>query len=184
VVEFVTRDELRSFAAERSITEQASIRKSASERPLSGATFLSHSSNDDDLVVGATIVLEGHGAKVYVDKIDPEMPPYTSDKTAALLKDRIRQTKRFVLLASPNSKESRWVPWELGIADGYKTINKIALFPSSDRSSDMSWAEWEYLGLYQRIVWGKIRGNEKSLWLVWNHRNNTAEPLSKWLADS
>ena len=184
MVEFVTRDELRNFAAKRSVTEQASIRKLASERPLAGATFLSHSSKDDDLVVGATIVLEGHGAKVYVDKIDPEMPPYTSDKTASLLKDRIRQTKKFVLLTSINSKESRWVPWELGIADGYKKIDKIALFPSADRPSDMTWAEWEYLGLYQRIVWGKIRGIDKELWLVWDHRQNNALPLSDWLAGS
>lgn len=182
MVEFITRDELRGFAAKRSITEQASIRRSASERQLAGSTFLSHSSKDEDLVVGATIVLENHGAKVYIDKIDPEMPPYTTAKTADLLKDRIRQTKRFVLLTSPNSKESRWVPWELGIADGYKTINKIALFPSADRPSDMAWAEWEYLGLYQRIVWGKIKGNDKSLWIVWDHRQNTAVPLPDWLA--
>lgn len=179
---FVTRDELRSFAAQKSLTEQASIRKTASERPLQGSTFLSHSSKDEDLVVGATIVLENHGAKVYVDKIDPEMPPYTSDKTASLLKERIRQTRRFVLLTSKNSKESRWVPWELGIADGYKSLSEIALFPSSDDSNDTTWANWEYLGLYRRVVWGDLEGHPKSLWMVWNHKANTATPLRDWLS--
>ncbi|BBE00311.1 TIR domain-containing protein (plasmid) [Sphingobium amiense] len=118
MIEYITKSELRNFAGKLNINEQVNLRKSASSRALSGATFLSHSSKDDDLVVGAIRVLEGHGAKVYVDEIDPEMPPYTTEETAGLLKSRIRQTKRFVLLASKNSKDSRWVPWELGVADG------------------------------------------------------------------
>lgn len=179
---FVTQRELRSFAAQKTLNEQQTIRKSASERPLEGATFLSHSTKDDDLVVGATIVLENHGAKVYTDKVDPEMPPYTTEKTASLLKTRIRQTKRFVLLASKNSKESRWVPWELGVADGYKGIPKIALFPSADDPNDMTWASWEYLGLYPRIVWGEIKDRPNPLWMVWDHKTNTATPLRDWLA--
>ncbi|RAZ89434.1 hypothetical protein DPM33_17805 [Mesorhizobium hawassense] len=179
---FVTSDELRAFAAKKTATEQASIRKTASERPLEGSTFLSHSTKDEDLVVGATIVLENHGAKVYIDKVDPEMPPYTTDKTASLLKTRIRQTKRFILLASKNSKESRWVPWELGVADGYKTTSKIALFPSSDVANDKTWASWEYLGLYPRIAWGEMEGQSGSVWMVWNHTANTAQTLKDWLA--
>jgi len=163
------------------LTEQANLRKSAARRTLTGATFLSHSSKDEDLVVGATIVLESHGARVYVDEVDPEMPPYTSDVTANLLKSRIRQTKRFVLLTSKNSKESRWVPWELGVADGYKELDEIALFPSSDDAKDMTWASWEYLGLYRRIVWGKIKGHQGDLWMVWDHKANTATSLRSWL---
>jgi hypothetical protein len=179
--QFVTRAELRGFAAKKTASERAAIRKTAASQSLDGSTFLSHSSKDEDLVVGATIVLQNHGAKVYVDEIDPEMPPYTSDKTAKLLKSRIRQTKRFVLLASKNSKESRWVPWELGVADGYKGLEQIALFPSSDDADDTTWASWEYLGLYDRIVWGSIKGRGGNEWIVWDHKANTATPLKKWL---
>jgi hypothetical protein len=182
--EFVTRDELRGFAAKKTITEQAAVRKTASTRSLEGSTFLSHSTKDDDLVVGATIVLENHGGKVYTDKIDPEMPPYTSDETAKLLKSRIRQTHRFVLLTSKNSKDSRWVPWELGVADGYKGMAEIAIFPSADDATDMAWASWEYLGLYRRIVWGELDGYDKSVWMVWNQNANTATELGKWLRGS
>jgi len=182
MIEYITKDELRRFAANLSLNEQTTLRKSASSRSLEGSTFLSHSSKDEDLVVGATRVLEGHGAKVYIDEIDPEMPPYTSESTASLLKSRIRQTKRFVLLASKNSKESKWVPWELGIADGYKSLAQIALFPASDRSDEQAWASWEYLGLYRRIVWGDMQGREKRLWMVLDEKRNTATPLSDWLA--
>lgn len=176
---YVTRDELRGFAAAMPITEQASLRKSTASRSLAGSTFLSHSSKDEDLVIGATAVLENHGGRVYVDEVDPAMPPYTNEETAGLLKRRIAQTKRFVLLASPNSKESKWVPWELGIADGEKGLDKIALFPASDNGD--GWASWEYLGLYRRISWGRMEGYKDHIWMVLDERLNKATPLRTWL---
>lgn len=119
---------------------------------------------------------------MYIDEIDPEMPPYTTDETAALLKQRINQTKRFVLLTSNNSKDSRWVPWELGIADGAKGLGKIAIFPASDNTYQDSWASWEYLGLYKRIVWGALQGHPDNVWMVLDHKQNTAVTLREWLS--
>lgn len=181
MVSFITKTELRAFASEKSFQDRTAVRKRAETASVSISSFLSHSSKDDDLLVGAILVLEGHGSSVYIDEKDPEMPPYTSEETAALLKSRIRQCKKFVMLASDNSKNSKWVPWELGIADGAKGLNSVALFPASNHSWEQSWAEWEYLGLYQKIVWGRLTGEENSLWLVWNSKANTAVPLSKWL---
>lgn len=178
---YASRDDFRRFARDMGLERATSLRRTAASRSLSGSTFLSHSSKDDELVAGAISVLENHGAKVYVDEIDPEMPPYTSATTAALLKTRIRDTSRFVLLASTNSKDSRWVPWELGIADGAKLPAHIALFPASDSHYEQSWASWEYLGLYDRIVWGKLNGYDGDVWMVLDEKSNTATELRKWL---
>ena len=73
------------------------------------------------------------------------------------------------------------MPWELGIADGAKTPSKIALFPASDSSFDQAWASWEYLGLYDRIVWGKLEGFQKEVWMVIDEKRNAGVELSKWL---
>lgn len=181
MVEYATKSDLRGFASKMTITEQAVLRKSAESRSLTATAFLSHSSKDDDLVVGAIKLLENHGALVYVDEKDPSMPPYTNEDTASLLKGRIRQAKRFVMLASQNSKESRWVPWELGCADGYKGLGNIALFPAVDSILDTAWTSSEYLGLYRRIVWGNLQGYKDPLWMVWNHKTNKADRLSDWL---
>lgn len=181
MVYYATKDQLRTYAAELGSVQAGALRKSAELRSAAGSTFLSHSSKDDDLVTGAIRVLEGHGARVYVDEIDPAMPPYTSCETAALLKSRIRDTRRFVLLASSNSKDSRWVPWELGIADSLKGTEKIALFPALDNGNDRTWTSWEYLGLYDRIVFGNIKGRSESLWMVLDEKNFTAVPLRDWL---
>ncbi|WP_315924128.1 toll/interleukin-1 receptor domain-containing protein [Mesorhizobium sp. SP-1A] len=181
MVSYTTKEELRGFVRDISVLQRTRTRKSAEERSPQGATFLSHSSRDDDLVDGAILILENHGATVYLDKIDPELPPYTSKETAAKLKTRINQSRKFVLLATKNSKESKWVPWELGLADGYKGLGKIALFPAVDARYETSWTSWEYMGLYDRIVWGKLKGYEKEVWMVLDEVDNTATELSAWL---
>lgn len=178
---YVTTAELQGIAAAMPVTEQASLRKSIAARSLTGSTFLSHSSKDQDIVIGAT-VLENHGGRAYIDEVDPDMPPSTSGETAGLLERRIAQARRFVLLASPNSKDSRWVPWALGIADGKKGLDGITLFPASD--TDDGWATWEYLGLYRRIAWGPMEGHKDYLWMVLDEKRNKATPLRRWLTGS
>lgn len=177
----VTTAELRGFSVNMQRSERDTLLKSATQYG-GNSTFLSHSSKDKELVMGAMEVLKNHGGMVYIDEIDPEMPPYTTDETAELIKRRINQTKRFVLLTSNNSKDSRWVPWELGIADGVKGLGKIALFPASDSVSDDAWTSWEYLGLYRRIVWGNLQGHNDPLWMVLDHKQNSAITLRAWLA--
>lgn len=181
MIEYATRSDLLGFAANLSLNEQASVRKTAEDRSPEGATFLSHSSKDQELVVGAVRLLNRHGATVYIDKKDPALPPYTSKDTAIGLKKRIQQSRKFVLLASKNSKDSRWVPWELGIADQAKGLSKVAILPTVESQTDVTWSNWEYLGLYDRVVWGDLQGREKRVWMVLDERRNTATELSEWL---
>lgn len=181
MIEYATRDDLLGFAAQLNESEQVSVRKRAEDRSPNGATFLSHSSKDQELVVGAVNLLTGHGATVYIDKKDPALPPYTNKDTARGLKSRIQQSSKFVLLASQNSKESRWVPWELGIADQAKGLSRVAILPTVETQTDAKWSSWEYLGLYDRIVWGDLEGEAKRVWMVLDERKNTATKLSLWL---
>lgn len=182
MLEYPTKALLERFAREIPLSEQVTVRKRAEDRSPAGATFLSHSSQDGEWLVGAIRVLEGHGATVYVDKKDPTLPPYTNKETAAGLKNRIHQSRKFVLLASNNSKDSRWVPWELGIADEHKGLRRIAIFPAVDSKDETAWTSWEYLGLYDRVVWGDLEGETGKVWMVKDGRENTAVTLSNWLA--
>jgi hypothetical protein len=177
---YITRAELRSIASQ--LTEgRERIVKAAQEQTPDGATFLSHSSKDKDELPGVIKILSNHGARVYVDKKDDALPPYTSRETANVLRSRIANCKKLVLFATPNSKDSRWIPWELGLSDGYKKPSNVAIFPSTETATDTSWAEREYLGIYDRIVWGKLENYEKEVWMVWNQEKNSATELSQWL---
>ncbi|EKT4450879.1 MULTISPECIES: toll/interleukin-1 receptor domain-containing protein [Pseudomonas] len=177
MVRNVTKSELRNISSQA--TQNRTFAKSMAS--TYNMTFISHSSKDKDLVMGAIEVIANHGGMPYIDEVDPEMPKHTSEETAELLKKRITDCKRFVLLTSPNSKDSRWVPWELGVADGKKGVNRIAIFAASDYESDDSWSSWEYMGLYPRIVWGKLKGYPNELWMVYTEKTNTAETLESWL---
>lgn len=181
MAEYITRMKFYDFADEVSAQEQVRARYLAESRSPKGATFLSHSSKDTRLLAGVMRVLEGHGANVYIDRKDPTLPPYTNEETAATLKNRIDQTNKFVLLATENSKESKWVPWELGIADSKKGLDRIALLPAVEKRDDTSWTSWEYMGLYSRIVWGKLQGHDKEVWMVLDEQKNEGIELSKWL---
>lgn len=179
MVEYITRDTLRRSAG--TINEQASIIRKAQARSPQGSTFLSHSSKDVDLLPGVVAILERHGAVVYIDKKDESLPPTTSRETATILRGRIRQSHKFLLLTTINSKESQWMPWELGLADGYKSPQNTAIFPGVDTAADRTWAEREYLGVYDRVVYGDLQGHPRPLFMVYNQEKHTATELSAWL---
>ncbi|WP_108223420.1 toll/interleukin-1 receptor domain-containing protein [Cereibacter johrii] len=181
MADYFTRSEYVGFAQGLSLQERTNVRKRAETRSPDRAIFLSHSSKDEDILPGVIRILELHGATVYIDKKDPGLPPYTNKETAASLRLRIRQARKFILLASENSKDSRWVPWELGIADGYKSFDNIAVLPVLEDTRQDSWTSWEYLGLYDRVAWKMFRGKEEEEWMVWDRRENTAHPLRTWL---
>lgn len=174
---FLTYDEIRSFNKEKF---SRSIVESAQKREKRNATFLSYSSLDDEFLPSIIGILENHGANVYVDKKDTSLPPTTSRETALILRRNIALSSKFVLFVTPNSKESNWIPWELGLADGEKTKSKVALFPAADKSYDQKWSEQEYLGLYDRVVWGHFK-DKKDEWLVEDYTKNTAVTLRSWL---
>lgn len=143
--------------------------------------FLSHSSKDKELLPYIAMILKSHGGNPYIDVGDDRLPNPPSVDTAKALKDAIKKCKRFVLFVTTNSKDSKWIPWELGIGDGSKTNNDIALFPSAEEKNNTAWLSQEYLGLYKRIVWGKIMGIEKNVWMVLDYQKNEGIELSKWL---
>jgi hypothetical protein len=171
-----TYGDLAQFRAAVS-DEQRSLRSAMSADDKN--TFLSHSSKDKNLIVGAIELLERHGGSVYVDVGDERMPDPPSVRTAEILRDAIRNTRRFVLLVTEQSKGSSWIPWELGLADGAKSVDSVALLPVIDGSG--TWAEREYLGLYRRIGFGRLDGHDGFLWMVYDHHQNTATELSEWL---
>lgn len=143
--------------------------------------FLSHSSTDKDVLPQVIGFLEKHGAKVYIDKADKELPQKTSAETGVKLKERIAQCPKFIVLVTANSKSSRWIPWELGIADEKKKLPNIALLPDVGNQANADWPEQEYLGLYPRIVKETFKGQATPVWMVLDHHNNTGTELSEWL---
>lgn len=174
---YATYENLRQLGAEG---DSARLIKEAST--VEGKNvFLSHTSADDDLLPGVIRVLEGHGGRVYVDREDPVLPTLDIFEIANRVRDAVRRCRKLVVLVTPRSKDSRWIPWELGLGDGANWDKNVALFPSAETALEQEWSKQEYLGLYQRVFWGDFEGEEKKCWMVLDHRNNAGMKLSNWL---
>lgn len=101
-------------------------------------------------------------------------------ETAAIIKGQIKESDRLVVFVTKNSKNSQWVPWELGIGDSELRPDNVALLPTAATAGDQAWARQEYLGLYRHIVWGEMKGVTEKIWMVYDYRKNTATKLSDW----
>ena len=73
--------------------------------------FLSH--KHDELVILHDVIafLKNEGVDIYVDWMDEEMPAYTNAETAVKLKNRIKVSNKFILIATQNAINSKWCNW-------------------------------------------------------------------------
>lgn len=120
--------------------------------------FLSHSHHDKKLVEGTVARIEENGWKVYVDWNDTSMPRETNKVTAANIKRTIRDARYFLFLATKNSMESVWCPWEIGFADGVLRNEQILIIQTEDDG-------------------GRFHGNE----YLQLYRSVDSDPSTKWL---
>jgi len=112
--------------------------------------FLSHSHKDRDLVQGLIVYFEGLGISIYVDWNDSSMPRITNRETAEKIKKEIGANDLLMVLATRNAVDSKWIPWEVGVADQMKGEARVLVIPVADPSGKYEGAE--YLQLYRRIL--------------------------------
>ncbi|MFW2147606.1 toll/interleukin-1 receptor domain-containing protein [Acinetobacter sp. TY1] len=118
--------------------------------------FLSHSSKDKILILGIKRFIEDSRYSVYIDWVDdPELDRTNVNKhTAEQLRKRMKQSKFLVYVDSDNAKSSKWMPWELGYFDGYKS-EKLGILVIRNNSNEIYKGQ-EYLNLYPTIEKGNL----------------------------
>lgn len=190
----VTRAELRG---NRNLgrTFRKSIQESLNEWSNKSKTgkvtvFLSHKHEETEELDGAITLLNNLGVDVYVDWQDKEMPKNTNGATASLIKRKIRENRKFILLATESAIASKWCNWELGYGDSQKYKEHIAVFPIRN-TYDPNFSGSEYLAIYPAIEWGdgttrnlagdNIPGGYYVLDPPDNEGNRTFRTLGSWL---
>lgn len=111
--------------------------------------FLSHKHDEFSIMQDVIAFLKNEGVDIYVDWMDPTMPAYTNAETAHKLKEKIKVSDKFILVATQSAINSKWCNWELGLGDAEKYLNNIALFPIN--KSNQSFYGAEYLKIYPWI---------------------------------
>jgi len=147
---YLTETTLKSFSQSPEGLAIKSRFLKFSEAQARISIFLSHSHKDKELVEGLIETLAHYSEiSIYVDWQDSTMPRVTSRETAQKIKERIANLDYFLILGTKNAMESRWVPWEIGIADTTKSADKIAIIPVINLNEKFQGNE--YLQLYKRI---------------------------------
>jgi hypothetical protein len=171
---YISEAQLRAFERPANLIKASNTQMMTKARATrANGVFLSHSHEDKDLVLSAVQFLKSQGVDVFVDWLDESMPDNISGETAEKLKQKIKEYAKFLVLVTENSKNSKWVPWELGVADGNKPIQNIAVLPV-DRTGKRFQGN-EYLDIYPKIEFY----NDK--WLVWLLKPQVFKYLPEWL---
>lgn len=77
--------------------------KNQARSNATATVFLSHSHSDAALIDKVLVLLRKSGVTIYVDRTDSGLPPTTGSATAARIKAKIKEQKKFVLVATDNA---------------------------------------------------------------------------------
>ncbi len=140
--------------------------------------FLSHSYLDSDIILVIKRDLENLGYSVYVDWTeDPQLSRSNVTKeTAELIRTRLKACRTLIYAYSENSKISKWMPWELGFFDGYKS--KVAVLPIEDSSNTVDLDGIEFVGIYPFISLEGYQDKVRNFYV--NKNKNNKFNLKRW----
>lgn len=148
----ILQSEIRRYADTTLARKSRTLFEDA-RRGRKQTAFLSHSHKDGILAKGLQGFLREQGWDIYIDWQDLEMPSKPNSTTAAKIQRRIVELDWFLLLATKNSRASRWCPWELGYADGEKPKERLLIVPTEDDQGTTYGNE--YFDLYRRVSLSK-----------------------------
>lgn len=139
--------------------------------------FLSHSHHDRDMVMMfIDFMARVLNVSIYVDWADTAMPRVTSGITADQIKSQIEQHPLFFVFGTDRAFGSRWVPWEVGIADAKKTRSHILIWPVTN-SQPGTYLGNEYLSVYPYV--DKPYTSSQNLQVV--TPGGSPMPLATWI---
>ena len=141
--------------------------------------FLSHSSLDKKDILSLVDLFINAGYAVYVDWIEDEELDRSevTPKTAQLLKKRMNSSQGLAYVASSNTAQSKWCPWELGYFDG-KRKKRCCILPIMEAGD---FAGQEYLGLYPYLRYGREENEVKEDFWVYDQESDNHITLRNWL---
>lgn len=106
--------------------------------------FLSHKHTDKGLIYNIKRFFSSFGIDIYVDWLDDEQPDRTIGTTGSIIKQKIHECDKFILVGTDDAIKAQWCNWELGIGDEVKFDSQnIAILPL--REDDLSWTGTEYM---------------------------------------
>ena len=131
--------------------------------------FLSHSSNDVNILLKIKTMLNATGINVYIDWVNDRLElrrELTCQDTAKVIIERIKASNAMIYVSTDSSATSQWTPWELGYAHALgKKISVLTLENNGNRPA--------YLDIYPKAELQEDK--------VMVFQNENAITISEWL---
>ena len=143
--------------------------------------FISHSYKDKDLINALYYIFESCGYTVFIDWKNDELKDRDSvtKEVANKLKQYMKNCRGLLYVATNNSTDSKWCPWELGFVDGLK--DRVAILPILNNDVN-EYRGQEYLGIYPYVVYAKTQKTNKDQFCVHDSDNSkNYSVLKDWL---
>lgn len=142
--------------------------------------FLSYNHKDFDLAKAIYLELISQGIKVYVDFKDNSFQRITNQETAKILCDRLSSCKALAYIHTKNARESKWCPWEIGLASGLKNF-KCIIIPAIE-NNDNEFERQEYLMLYPFVTYEAMtKSNYHYIFWVRSQLGDNPIQLKQWI---
>jgi len=111
--------------------------------------FISHSHRDQKNAEALRDQLTRRKISAYVDFADTALSKLPNAELATRLIEKLRMCRLLVFAFSEEAVNSRWMPWELGLAHGI--IGRVVLWPFTEQALRAK-ATQEYLHLYEVLT--------------------------------
>ena len=110
--------------------------------------FLSHSHRDEIRAQELAALLREWKIEVFVDVDDAMLAQLPDKELPDRLVGKLRRCRLLLFAFSEDAVDSRWMPWELGLAHG--VIGRVLLWPFTERALQAKERQ-EYLHLYEAL---------------------------------
>lgn len=130
---------------------EAETRKTKNKLSFETSVFLSHKHSEKEIIKQVVTLLKKLRTDVYIDWLDTEMPKNTNGDTATRIKEKIRESNKFIFLATEDAISSKWCNWELGYGDANKYPKNMAIMPITEKEDNV-FSGNEYLQIYPIIT--------------------------------
>ena len=135
--------------------------------------FLSHAHAEDPTVIDLVKGFFYEQGAVYIDWNDSNMLDTASPENIRRFIKTIRDSQKFIVVATPDSLKSNWIPWETGLADMAKGSSNIALLPIVRQYNE--WKMQDFYCFYNKIE------SVSDQWQIVPSDNKPPVPIKDWI---
>lgn len=114
--------------------------------------FLSYNFKDCEIAKKVAVLFVLNNYDSFLDWNDPKLRNRSeiTENMIKRIKERIKENEIFVYIVTNGQKNSKWMPWELGLAEGMK--KEVYILPIIESKNKKNYDGQEYINVHNHII--------------------------------